>query len=264
VLGELFIPDCPRIWTIERPWRDNIKQQSCIPEGEYGLKVHTGRIQPAILIDGVPNRTAILFHSANYASELMGCIAPGLHWRTGEPPAVLNSKAAMATLMERFKADNERGVLRITTKRSLVGGSMKLFIDCEWNSYRGELISIALVPLKDDRPAFYGAIPPPENLDPWAAENVMPVIGEPTAFSGEVELGANVARYLQQFRKAHIIADWPEDIERFCRLLICGPGERFDTPPLTMEVLRIDAKSKTPHNALADAVALRDAYKTSL
>jgi hypothetical protein len=117
-LGELIIEGCPKLYTIERPWKDNTKRESCIPEGEYGLKPHTGHVQPAIWIDGVPDRFAILFHSANYASELMGCIAPGLHWRTGEPPAVLNSKAAMATLMERFKAAGERGSLRVMTKRA--------------------------------------------------------------------------------------------------------------------------------------------------
>jgi len=118
-LGTLTIEGCPKLWTMERPWRDNVKRESCIPEGEYGLKAHLGRIQPAILIDGVPRRTAILFHAANYASELQGCIAPGLHWRTGEPPAVLNSRAAMSLLMDKFGCDPER-ILRIATKRSTI------------------------------------------------------------------------------------------------------------------------------------------------
>jgi len=33
----------------------------------------------------------------------------------------------------------------------------------------------------------------------------------------------------------------------------------LNTPPLTMEVLRIDAESTLPHNALHDARGIRDA-----
>jgi hypothetical protein len=45
-------------------------------------------------------------------------------------------------------------------------------------------------------------------------------------------------------------------------VLITGPGTRLDTPPLTMEVLRVDTVSTNPHNALADATALRDWYES--
>ena len=135
---------------------------------------------------------------------------------------------------------------------------MKLFID--WNGYRGQLISVALVPLKEGKPSFYGSVPFPANIDFWVARNVLPIIGNPERFPDEQVLGFAVARYLQSFRSVHVIADWPEDIEKFCRLLIIRAGTRHDTPPLTMEVLRIDAKSKVPHNALADAEALRDEY----
>ena len=64
--------------------------------------------------------------------------------------------------------------------------------------------------------------------------------------------------WLAQFDAVHIVADWPEDIAHFCKALITGPGYRLDTPPLTMEVLRIDAGSELPHNALADARGIRD------
>jgi len=71
-----------------------------------------------------------------------------------------------------------------------------------------------------------------------------------------------LAKYLMQFEfdSVHVIADWPEDIMWFCKVLIVGPGIRLDTPPLTMEVLRVDTVSSNPHNALADAMALRDWY----
>lgn len=130
---------------------------------------------------------------------------------------------------------------------------MKLFIDGEWNSFGGDLISMALVPEVGD--AFYevlGCASP----DPWVAENVMPKLHkEPIpAVIFQLEL----AKYMMQFDSIHIVADWPEDIMWFCQMLILGPGIRLDTPPLTMEVLRVDTVSKNPHNALADAEALRD------
>lgn len=49
-----------------------------------------------------------------------------------------------------------------------------------------------------------------------------------------------------------------EDIAFFCKVLICGPGVRLNTPPLTLEIRRdLDGiPSDLPHNALHDARAL--------
>lgn len=66
--------------------------------------------------------------------------------------------------------------------------------------------------------------------------------------------------YLAQFESVHIVADWPEDIAWICNVIITGPGTRLNTPPITFEVLRIDTVSAKPHEALADACALRDWY----
>ena len=134
---------------------------------------------------------------------------------------------------------------------------MKVFIDGEWNSYGGELISLALV--SEDGRSFYEVLGC-DNPDPGVAENVMPKLEkEPIPF---VIFQLELAKYLMQFEfdSVHVIADWPEDIMWFCKVLIVGPGIRLDTPPLTMEVLRVDTVSSNPHNALADAMALRDWY----
>ena len=134
---------------------------------------------------------------------------------------------------------------------------MKVFIDGEWNSYGGELISLALV--SEDGRTFYEVLGC-DNPDQWVAENVMPKLEkEPIPF---VIFQLELAKYLMQFEfdSVHVIADWPEDIMWFCKVLIVGPGIRLDTPPLTMEVLRVDTVSSNPHNALADAMALRDWY----
>ncbi len=134
---------------------------------------------------------------------------------------------------------------------------MRLFIDGEWNSFGGELISLALV--AEDGRTFYEVLGC-DHPDYWVAENVMPKLGKPSITFESLQ--EQLAIFMRQFDfdSVHIIADWPEDIMWFCKVLITGPGTRLDTPPLTMEVLRVDTISKNPHNALADAEALRDWY----
>jgi hypothetical protein len=133
---------------------------------------------------------------------------------------------------------------------------MNLYIDCEWNDFKGALISMALV--AEDGAEWYesiGCSVPTE----WVKEHVMPVIQkEPVSLS---EFRDSLYRWLKQWPSVHIVADWPEDIQHFCNILIVGAGARLSTPPLTMEVLRIDTESSTPHNALADARALCEAVK---
>lgn len=73
-----------------------------------------------------------------------------------------------------------------------------------------------------------------------------------------VELQRDLQQFLAVYDSVHIVADWPEDIEHFCRALITGPGNRINTPLLTMEVDRsIDAPSALPHNALEDVRGIR-------
>ncbi len=131
---------------------------------------------------------------------------------------------------------------------------MRLFLDTEFNSYGGELLSIALV--ADDGRYFYEAVEGTEVANPWVAEHVIPVLRtrpQPRDF-----VQVLLEQWLAQFDTVHIVADWPEDIAYFSKLLITGPGTRIDTPPLTMEVLRADAPSAQPHNALADARGIRE------
>lgn len=129
---------------------------------------------------------------------------------------------------------------------------MKLFIDGEWNGYQGDLISLALV--AEDGSEWYEVLgcSQPES---WIAEHVMPKL-EKQSISYE-EMQKSLKLFLSRFESIHIVADWPEDIEWFCHVLITGPGQSLCTPPLTMEVVRVDTVSANPHNALADAQALR-------
>jgi hypothetical protein len=65
-------------YTIELPWKDNLKQVSCIPEGRYELvKRWSPKFNRHLQIMNVSRRRNILIHPANDAMhELKGCIAP--------------------------------------------------------------------------------------------------------------------------------------------------------------------------------------------
>lgn len=130
---------------------------------------------------------------------------------------------------------------------------MKLFLDCEFNEFKGDLISMALV--SEDGREWYEVVPC-NSPGAWVAQHVMPILGKP-ALPDKAALTSSLFSFLRQFDRIHVVADWPEDIAHFCEALITGPGYRIDTPPLTMEVLRIDAPSDLPHNALADAYGIR-------
>jgi hypothetical protein len=66
--------------SLELPWKDNQQYISCIPKGTYKVKTtFSNRYQKDMWeIMDVPGRGGIRIHSANYASQLLGCIALGL------------------------------------------------------------------------------------------------------------------------------------------------------------------------------------------
>jgi hypothetical protein len=132
---------------------------------------------------------------------------------------------------------------------------MNLYLDCEFNEFKGELISMALV--AEDGSEWYEVLPC-ENPGAWVKHHVMPILNKKPVVDGAA-FSASLRAFLFKFDSIHIIADWPEDIAHFCESLIVGPGRRIGTPPLTMEIIRVDAPSKLPHNALADARGIRDA-----
>ena len=131
---------------------------------------------------------------------------------------------------------------------------MNLYIDCEWNDYKGQLISVALC--AEDGREFY-EVTNCEQPSEWIAKNVMPILEkQPVPMA---DLQRSLGLFLAGFDAVHVVADWPEDIAHFCNLLIVGPGMRLDTPPLTMQVFRgVNETSKLPHNALWDARAIRE------
>ena len=93
--------------TLELPWRDNLPNTSCIPEGEYICKrVVSNHFGGTFEVTDVPGRSHILFHSGNRPSDSEGCIlvgqslAPGLCF-------IRNSRIARTTFMNTFQGVDE-------------------------------------------------------------------------------------------------------------------------------------------------------------
>ena len=109
--GELWHNDNLICRTVERPWMDNQRMISCIPEGRYTIKpVESPKFGSVYCLEnsnlgvthqGPSQRTHILIHKANTADQLHGCIAPGMTFGAlGEQWAVLNSSTAFMKLKE--------------------------------------------------------------------------------------------------------------------------------------------------------------------
>jgi hypothetical protein len=139
---------------------------------------------------------------------------------------------------------------------------MRYFIDTEFNGFGGKLMSMALVPEDVNAPMFYCEIEVKDQLDPWVAVNVAPQMRQaPVSYS---EFQFALSRYLLNIEadEITIVADWPDDIRYFCEALITGPGERIIMPTnINFQLdLNIHYTSQVPHNALYDAIAIRDTY----
>jgi hypothetical protein len=144
---------------------------------------------------------------------------------------------------------------------------MRYFLDTEFNSFGGELISLALVPEFGDR-EYYAVLELPEDLHPWVVRNVLPYLhsvppGMVTEQLPRAVAARELAHFLADDEDSLIVADWPEDIANFCMLLVLGPGQIVSIGRLRFEFLRTPGRStaensRVPHNALHDARALRD------
>ena len=64
--------------SMELPWKDNKRRESCIPVGTYEVIKHVSpKFGPCLWVQDVPGRSEILIHPANYWFDLLGCIGPG-------------------------------------------------------------------------------------------------------------------------------------------------------------------------------------------
>jgi len=101
-IGNLYLDGEWLCDTLELPYKDNQRSISCIPEGQYKVRLRTARESATrdylhLLIQDVPNRDFILVHIGNKSSDSRGCILVGIGT---EQDFVKNSRLAMELLMK--------------------------------------------------------------------------------------------------------------------------------------------------------------------
>jgi len=106
--GTLFLDGKFICHTIENPWKENRRYESCITEGTYDLTVRfSKKFGYHLHIKNVFGRKWILFHPANDAQkELRGCISP-VTKLTGVGKGSF-SRRAMDILMIQIKSNKRK------------------------------------------------------------------------------------------------------------------------------------------------------------
>lgn len=102
-LGTMQLPSGFMLATIERPWKNNAPNLSCIPAGTYTVRMtYSPRFKRYLYeVTGVHGRAGIRIHVANWAAELHGCIAVGI---VHGPSCVLQSTVALRRLHDELKS----------------------------------------------------------------------------------------------------------------------------------------------------------------
>ena len=101
-VGKLFVNGEEFCDTLELTWQDNQRRISCIPSGEYKVRIRLARESGSrdyihLLIQDVPNRDYVLFHRGNTAKDSRGCVLVG---QSRKQDFVGNSRLAMDLLMK--------------------------------------------------------------------------------------------------------------------------------------------------------------------
>lgn len=137
---------------------------------------------------------------------------------------------------------------------------MKIAVDCEFNGFGGQLISMALV--AEDGREWYEVLPMPDIIDPWVNEHVYPVLGQepidPLAFR------MAFISFVTHFENPTIVADWYTDLVHFFQMF-AGEDHLDSVHIPCTAVLLPDMEflpSAMPHNALEDARAIMKTLMT--
>ena len=99
----VLVYDQDVFYTIERPWKRNQRNVSCIPTGKYLVnylpRSSSGKYRKCYHLSQVPQRSGVLIHQGNLVSHSRGCIIIGSRSGVlGGLPAVLASKPALRKL----------------------------------------------------------------------------------------------------------------------------------------------------------------------
>lgn len=142
---------------------------------------------------------------------------------------------------------------------------MNLYLDTEFDGHGGELLSLAIA--GTDGSQWYGIFNAACTND-WVAEHVAPKLYalQPTVSGDFGTLRASLKEYLTQRENCTLWADWPADFEHLMRLMCGGSYAESFMVPLAMALIITpdgEPRPEHPHNALSDAIALRDWHTES-
>lgn len=143
--------------------------------------------------------------------------------------------------------------------------SVKLYVDCEFNGFGGELISMALV--GEDGREWYALLPEPRIWDAWCYDHVFPMVGKlkPTIYcNSREEFRVALRAFLDQYVNPTIVADWYVDLVHFFSAF--GGRDHSESMPVNCRAELVldlpEIEPEFPHNALSDASAIADAMRS--
>jgi hypothetical protein len=101
-IGNLYLNGEWLCDTLELPYLDNQRSISCIPAGQYKVRLRTAKESASrdylhLLVKDVKDRSYILFHIGNSAKDTRGCVLVGIGT---EQDFVKNSRLAMELLVK--------------------------------------------------------------------------------------------------------------------------------------------------------------------
>lgn len=135
-----------------------------------------------------------------------------------------------------------------------------LYLDTEFNGFKGQLISMALISPQGNE--WYEVCELPRPIEPWVQQHVVPVLGKeplrPLIFKSLFQ------QWIIQFKEPWIVCDWHTDAQHFCEMLSgVKHGTSLDFAFNIKCIKTPEGKpvSLIPHNALADAKALMEWHR---
>jgi Family of unknown function (DUF5675) len=104
--GTLLVNGRPYYVTLELPWKNNQKDISCIPPGEYkATRMFSEKFKKVLFVlHNVPGRDLIEFHIGNKVENTNGCILLGSEFSKTEY-AIVDSKVSFDDFMIRMPAE---------------------------------------------------------------------------------------------------------------------------------------------------------------
>lgn len=107
--------------TLELPWKENQRRESCIPEGEYKVTHWQSKSHGHCLkIHAVHERSDILIHVGNYLWNTMGCVLVGTRFTfTGMgKPFLTRSRVALVRVLSWLKEDEDATLTVCSTQKN--------------------------------------------------------------------------------------------------------------------------------------------------